>query len=351
MSSASVTIDSGVLTVPSLNAPSEDAHRYVESLFHWSKLLDEPWVDIYMSERASETLFDDRLYPLRDQLRQFFDAKGITEYAVNDIASIVNNLLQITPHLETYFKVRDVLAEQISTTPDILQSSPGSNLRSDFKRCVVLIAILREYCRNSILEHCLIIRYAPTQTVNVQALIYELEHSRNDLDALPTHPDRFDGKVLICDDFRGLIECFDESSILAESTDDNGLETAIRIGLYKSRLGRGEDPEWDDLRSLRIGRRFFDTVQDSCRNQGNSFPAKVLRAIVETLDGENLPATHPLRTGSGGGNPQRMRPADGASAMRRDIDNDHHLHYWSCGNGIVELASVSFPHDNFSIPE
>ena len=351
MSSASVTIDAGVLTVPPLNGTSEDAHRYVETLFNWSKLLDEHWVDIYMSERTSEALFGDELYPLRDQLMQFFDAKGIIEYTVNDIASVVNNLLQLTPHFETNFKMREVLAEQILMTPDILQSSPGSNLRSDLTRCVVLIAILREYCRDSILEHCLILRYAPRQTVNVRALIYELEHDRNDLDTLPTDPEVFEGKVLICDDFRGLIECLDESFILASSTDDVGLETAIRIALYKSRLGRGEDPDWDDLRGLRIGHSFIDTVQDSCENQGDSFPAKVLRAIVETLDGENLAATHAIRTGSGGGNPQRRRPADGAGAMRRDIDEDHHLHYWSCRNGVVELASVSYPHDNFSIPE
>ena len=114
---------------------------------NWSKLLDEHWVDIYMSERTSEALFGDELYPLRDQLMQFFDAKGIIEYTVNDIASVVNNLLQLTPHFETNFKMREVLAEQILMTPDILQSSPGSNLRSDLTRCVVLIAILREYCR------------------------------------------------------------------------------------------------------------------------------------------------------------------------------------------------------------
>ena len=164
MSSASVTIDAGVLTVPPLNGTSEDAHRYVETLFNWSKLLDEHWVDIYMSERTSEALFGDELYPLRDQLMQFFDAKGIIEYTVNDIASVVNNLLQLTPHFETNFKMREVLAEQILMTPDILQSSPGSNLRSDLTRCVVLIAILREYCRDSILEHCLILRYAEGRT-------------------------------------------------------------------------------------------------------------------------------------------------------------------------------------------
>ena len=348
MSSASVTIDAGVLAVPPLNGTSVDAHRYVESLFNWSKLLGEPWVDICMSACASEALSDDKLYPLRDQLKQFFDAKGIIEYAVNDIASVVNNLLQLTPHFETYFKMRDVLEEHTSMTPDILQSSPGSNLRSDLTRCVVLIAILREYCRNSILEHCLILRHAPRQTVNVRALVHELEHERKDLNSVPTSPEFFEGSVLVCDDFRGLIKCLDESAIFRSSTGDLGIRTAIRVALYKSRLARQQEPDWEEAPNLRIGRHFHEIAIRICSDQAESFSKRVLRAIVETLDGINLAAVHALRTDSGGGNPQQMRGTD--KAQRRDIDHDYHLHYWQCADGVIELASIG-PHNSFSIPE
>ena len=351
MPTASATIDAGVLTVPPRDGTTEDAHRYVETIFNCSRLLDEPWVDIYMSERASAALFGDGLFPLHDQLERFFFSKGIIEYTVNDIAAVVTNLLQLAPHFETMFKMRDVLTEQTSTTPDILESSPGESMRSDLERCVVLIAILREYCRDSIPEHCLIVRYAPRRNVNVRALIHELEHDRNDLDTLPTSPSVFEGKILICDDFRGLIGCLDESFILGNSTDDQGLKTAIRIALYKSRLGRGEDPAWDNLQGLRVGHSFIGTVQHSCAIQGDAFPAKVLRAIVDTLDGKNPAATHAIRTGPSGGDPQLTREADRAGAMRRNIDRYHHLHYWACDNGVVELASISFPHDDVSIPE
>lgn len=348
MSSTSVTIDAGVLTVPPLNGTSEDAHRYVETLFHLSKLLNEPWVDIYMSARASEALFGDKLYPLRDQLMQFFKAKGIIEYAVNDIASVVNNLLQLTPHFETYFKMREVLAEQVSTTPNILQLSPGSNLCSDLSRCVVLIAILRKYCRNSILEHCLFLRNAPKPTANVRALVYELEHERNDLNEIPISPDFFEGSVIVCDDIRGLIECLDEAYIFRHSTDNLGIRTAIRVALYKSRLARQQEPNWEEIPNLRIGRHFHEIAIPICSGQTESFSERVLRAIVETLDKINLAAVHALRTGDGGGNPQRMRGTD--KAQRRDIDHDYHLHYWQCEDGVVELASIG-PHNNFSIPE
>jgi len=343
----SVTVDAGVLVAPPEDGSADDAHRYIETLLDWRKFLDEPWVAIYMSERASEALLADGLYPFRDNLKKLFQSNGIVEYDVNTVARVVDTLLQLTPSFETYFRVRNVLAEELSTDPDILQLSAGSELQSDLARCLVLIAILRQHCRESIRDHSLILLHAPRQVVNVRAIIHEIVHDRNDLSALPTHPEMFEGNVQICDNFWGLIECLNELSILSSSTDNIGLETAIRIALYKSRINRGEDPDWHDLRCLRIGRRFFETVQISCRDQANSFRAKILRAIVETLDGKNMAAVHVLRIGSGGDDPQLIRGTDGA--MRRDIDYEFHLHYWKCDDGVVELASV-VTHNDFTIP-
>ena len=347
----SVTIDAGVLAAPPEESSVDAVHGYVDTLLDWHQLLDERWVAIYMSTRASEALFADGLYPLRDNLKNLFAANRIKRADSNTVATVVNTLLQRTPSFETYFGVRDVLTEKPSTDPDTSGLAVGNTLQSDLDRCLILIAILRKYCGDPIRDHFLILRYAPEPVVTVQAKIQVIEHDRDDLNELPTCPEMFQGDVLICDDFRGLVKCLDASSILVNSTDNVGLETAIRVALYKSRIGRGEDPDWDDLRGLSIGHSFFDGVKMSCRNQASSFRDKVLRAIVETLDGKNMEAVHEIRTSSGGGSRQLKRRADGAGAMRRDIDPDHHLHYWSCGNGVVELASVNYPHNNLSIPE
>ena len=190
----SVTIDAGVLAAPPEHGSADDAHRYIETLLDWRKLLDESWVAIYMSGGASEALFADGLYPLRDNLKKLFAANGIVEYDVNTVARVVDTLLQLTPSFETYFRVRDVLVEKLSTEPDILQLSAGKELRSDLARCLVLIAILRLHCRDSIRDHSLILRHAPRQVVNVRAIIHEIDHYRDDLSALPTHPEMFEGK-------------------------------------------------------------------------------------------------------------------------------------------------------------
>ena len=345
----SVTIDAGVLAAPPEQGSADDVHRYVETLLDWSQLLDEPWVAIYMSERASEVLFADGLFPLRDQLKRLFAASGIVEYDVNTVATVVDRLLQLTPSFETYFSIRDVLAEDLTTEPDILRLCSGTRLQSDLARCVVLIAILRRHCQEPVQDHSLILRRAPGRTVRVRALIQLLEHQRSDLGATPVPPEYFEGDVLVCDDFRGLIECLDEAAILLKAADDVGVETAIRIAVYKARLARGAAPEWDDVPDHRVGHAFRSLLQGIHPTQ--QLASRLLRAIVETLEQTNMAATHWLRTGPGGDNPQRVRGSDQAKAWRRDIDREHHLQYWACEDDTIEFASVSFPHDDFTIPE
>ena len=153
--------------------------------------------------------------------------------------------------------------------------------------------------------------------------------------------------MLVCDDFRGLIDCLDESAILVGASDDIGIDLAIRIALFKNTIAQGDSPDWSGVVLPAIGSRFRELCQQICTDQGNSVPPKILRSIIETIKGHNLSAAA-LRTGSGGNDPQKMRGSD--KAQRRDIDREFHLHYWKCADGTVELASVVY-HNDFSIPE
>ena len=345
----SMTIDAGALAVPPHNVPAEYAYRYVESLIGWGRMIDSPWMEVNMSGDSCVALYCDNLFPFYPQLRELIAYTGIKDFDANTVNTVVLRLLgQSVPSFEEYFGVSNVLSEDLSVSPDVLRQSLGDALRSDLSRCLILTAILRKYCRESIHSHALILRHAPSQVVKVRAVIDEIEHDRNDLDELPTSPAVFEGDIPICDDFNGLIECMDEISIFADSRDQVSLDAAIRIALFKLRLERGSEPEWDELPEFRIGENFLDTAIEAC-NSGDALPGKVLRAIVETLEGLNLADVHALRTGPGGNNPKQMRGKD--QAMRRDIDLKYHLHYWSCEDDLVELATVSYPHDNFRIPE
>lgn len=343
----SVTIDAGVLAVPRVDCLKDYALQYVDNLLDWSKLLDEPWVAIYMSERASESLFADGLYPLRDQLRELFTAQGIVEYDFNTVARITNQLLAITPSFETYYRVKDVLSEHLETDPDVIRLTTHEGLQSDLARCITLIAVLRKHCSQPMGGHSLILREVPKQVIQVRVQIYELQHSRDDIPALPSPPDLFEGDVLVCDDFRGFIECLDESIILVGASDDIGVELAVRIALFKHDIAQAGFQDWSGVVVPTIGSNFRELCQRVCADQGDAMPPKILRSIVETVKSINLPAVHALRTGTGGNNSQRMRGPD--KAQRRDIDREFHLHYWECADGTVELASVVY-HDDFTIP-
>ena len=343
-----VTIDASVLAVPHFSCTKDDAFQYVDTLLDWSKLLDETWVAIYMSERASEALIADELYPFRKHLSELFKAHGIVEYDANTVARITEELLKCTPSFEIYYRVKEVLYEHLETKPDIIGLTIHDDLRSDLVRGIILIAVLRKYCSLPLGGHSLILRKAPKQVVQVRTQIHDLEHDRDDLPDLPCPPEFFEGDVLVCDDFRGLIECLDESVILVGTSDNRGIELSIRIALFKHALAQKEDPEWETTQVPSIGTKFRETCQQCCSNMGNSLPLKILRSIIETIEGQNLSAVHVLRTGPGGNDQQRTRGSD--KAQRRDIDREFHLHYWDCADGRIELASVVYHHD-FSIPE
>lgn len=346
----SVTIDAGVLAVPPLHGATEDdARQYVDTLLDWSKLLDKPWVAIYMSERASETLLTEGLYPLREQLDTLLRANSIVDLPIDSVVIVVDRLLRRTPSFEAHFSINDVLAENLITEPDVLGLCAGSGLQSELGRCIVLTAILRQHCQRQIWDHSLILRNAPDRVVHVTTLIQYLEHQRSDLAGLLMAPEVFSGDVLVCDSFRGLIECLDEARILLQATGNYGIEIAVQIAVYKTQLASEQEPNWDDVPPCRIGSAFRSALQSL--HPTYQLTLKLLRAIVETLEQTNMIDTHPLRTGRGGADPQRIRESDNARAWRRDIDRDHHLHYWVCPDGEVEIASISYPHDDFEIPE
>ena len=78
MNVPSVTIDAAVLAPPTEDSPVAAVHRYIEKLLGWSKL-DKSWVDIYMSEKTSEALVTDGLYPIYKDLKKLFAANNTSD--------------------------------------------------------------------------------------------------------------------------------------------------------------------------------------------------------------------------------------------------------------------------------
>jgi hypothetical protein len=351
MANATITIDAGLLAVPPVGSSADDAQHYVERILDWAKLLDEPWIALCMSARSTQVLFEDGVYPVRDQLRQCFAHHGISQFSVNDVATVVNKLLQHTPSFETYYRVREALCENFSTSPDVMQFCTGQGLQTDLARCILLLAILRSHCREDILQNALILKYCPNRIIQIRALVHEIDHDRSGwAPDIPAPPEYFEGDVLACDDFLGLLACIEETAVLTGATDSDGVEIAIRVRLYKSRLARHEDPDWDNVAGMSMGSHFEDSILQCCQDADPGFADRALRAICEAIDKRSLRSIHPLRTGPGGNAPQRRRSFDNAKAWRRDIDHEYHLHYWDLPDGSIELATVGI-HSDYAILE
>ncbi len=139
----------------------------------------------------------------------------------------------------------------------------------------------------------------------------------------------------------------DEVAIWKSAENGIGLALAMKIAVYKSRLERNIEPDWDEIEGFRFGREFYPRMRECEQGGSPGLAERTLRALAETIDGQNMRAVHAKRLGSGGDNPQEMRGAN--KAWRRDIDREYHLHYWECANGTIEFASVG-PHNMFDIP-
>ena len=345
-------IDAGVLAAPLQHDRADKVHHYVETLLDWYRLLDEPWISVHLSERASELLVEEGLYPLRTALQKVFKRNGIVQYDVNTVAQMAERLLKLTPSFEAFFGVREVLLDQLETKPSLLSLTIGQNMAEDLGRCVVLMAILGRHCsgvpdRN----HRFVVRGSQgSGEIYVRAIIHEIEHARDDMEPLPTPPEKFEGIVPAFHDFRGFLGSIDEVAMWRSATAETRKELAIRIAVYKSRTQRNLQPEWGDQVRIRIGKKFVQMADSVCRNNPDALVRAMFRSIAETGDRLNLAATHALRDSQSGGSRQRHRSIDGATAWRRDIDYEYHLHYWECSDGIAELASMG-AHNDFSIPE
>lgn len=346
-SSPSVTLDASILIVPDVDCGAECAYQFVERLVGWSQLINEATFTIVMSEKASESLATECLFPLYSQLSALLSANKIVEYDATTLNTIVTKLLTVTPTFESHFGMVDVLSENLDLCPDIRQFSSHLCIQSDLARCMTMIAVLQKFSPGSSKSHMLVLRNAPTQVVRVTANIQFIEHSRSDMPTLTGGAESIDGEVKVCTDFRGLIYSLDESAILLAATDDRGVTFAIQVALFKELEFHSEFSDWTQIKTPEIGREFRELCRQICADQGLAITKKILRSIVETVKVRKMSAVHALRTGGGGNEPQRMRGSD--KAQRRDIDHDLHLHYWECADGTIELAAVVH-HNDMSIP-
>lgn len=342
-----VTIDASVLAIPQ-NQTASSIERYVEKLLDWKELQRESWVDVNTSRYAAELLNEDNLYPDYGTMKLMFSENEVKKYNWQDVTVQLEALMYQTTNFEDCIEqkgieVEEISAEQITTEPDVFKSCPGVQIQEDLKRCVVLIAASQSLSTQKIPCHVLALHATQAKSIKVSALVSGIA-SYDDKEAIQSKSaKKLVESILIAEDSRGIIEYVDEAEILKKATSNYELHEAVMIATRKNNSANCLLPKYN------IGTEFLSSILERLTFKPE-LAKPLLRAIVETLAGTNMNDTHKLRKAKSGGAPIRKRGRDNAEAWRRDIDCDHHLHYWK-GNNCLELACVSYPHDNFDIPE
>ena len=292
-----------------------------------------------MSEESQYALGDAGVYPDFEKLKELIRNKRVKFYDAVTSCGAIESLFKKAR--ARAFDLTGSESDISKTRPDILTPVADEALKKALcASCLILVTLHQRDKKDD--KHLLFLRCAPEPEVVVTA---KMPAAKTDGDCVE---ESF--KFPACHDFNGLIKCFDASYILANCEDKEGVREAIQVAWHQSQLERGKNPDWEwdaSPPNLRIHKDFLGTVRKHCK-QGK-IQEKLLRTIVELLHGENMDTEHPIRVSKGGDGKKRKR--DGATAWRRDIDDEYHLHYWRCPHNIVELAVVAYPHDSFSIPE
>jgi hypothetical protein len=347
-----VTIDGSLIAVPPTTCSRDDAHSYVDRLLEWGRLLDNSEVIVFLSVDTCSALDAEGVYPIRQHLKELFRVHPIVEFTVNDIAQLTVRLLSKSQTFEDLLGIRDVLHDPVLTNPNVLDGIPYPRLKSLLERCLISMAIIEKYCSDWVGVNLLVLRSPSPHPVEIRSRIHEIEHVRNDIGSIPYHPAEFLGCVAVYNGFAALVESVDEYPLMANAKSFLAYSSAMKFAIFKYRIKIGQHPDWDSLEKVipAIGEDFLDSLHGCCKSSDPRLMERAVRAMMETIHGQNMAAVHQLREGSGGNAKQRTRTKDKAKAQRRDIDYEFHLHYWDCPDGSVELASVVY-HNDFSIPE
>ena len=346
----SVTIDTAVFAPPPIDSAADDVHQFVTTLLEWRDAMEDDRVEVYTSKWAPDVLMNCELYPIRPQLKELLQRAEVLEYDANTIAVLAETLLGRSAKIEDVLGISDVLVEELTIVPNVFSTHLPAPLRLEAERCAIVVSIADQYCNEPLVQaHAIAIRaHDFGSVVRVRGLLQDIEHQRGDLAGLPMAPEYFEGGAFVCSSFHKLLMGLDETAILRAGTTESHARAAINLGLYKRRVAAGQRAVWQDLPSFAIGQEFVASLQEHHVDSGSGLAERLMRAIIETIDHENLGSTHWLRKGAGANDPQRMRGKD--AAWRRDIDYEYHLHYWQCHAGHVELARLVV-HNDFSIPE
>lgn len=345
---ASIVLDPRLLAAPAAGSTADEFYSFVDRLLEWSNFGQQKGAALAITQDAASKLAEDNAYPMPKSLADEMWQVGIREYDLPTLKQLCDRFLNPKVTLQQHLRVRGVLCDGRTINPS-LPAAPSLPATTEEAECNAVALAVLNHCQCSNVYFGFALEHGVgVSEVSVRAILHDIEHDRDDLGGLATLPSPIAGAVSVCSSLAEYALACDFGRLLVLAGNDDQMILAIRLAILGRRRKSGADTDWDNLPEVFVGEEFRERAQAVAR-LGPSHGANVVETVVDLYESTNEQQTHWLRTGPGGGNPQRIIRRFGA--WRRDVANDVHVHYWKGPNGKIELSWVSHPHDDFYIAD
>ncbi|NTW87895.1 MAG: hypothetical protein HGB26_01945 [Desulfobulbaceae bacterium] len=324
-------LDPSSLALSSMGNTHEDALGYIEELGAWNKLGSKKFNIAITSQETWYSLFEDKQLPDEISLQKRLLKCNVQEHDANDVIRHINNIIMRRPYLEEVAPPPQ--EEKIIPLKNDMHVQ-GPNMHRIFSRIIETLK-----------------RRDSTGMEQLSIIAQKIVKANKWLPEQPsggvTVEAEANSVLLLAGNYQGFLQHINIAMLLSSHPFDEH-ELAIALQLIYDRYTGAPTPS-EDIPHYNIGDPFIKRIHSL--KPAPEIIEKLVTIMVETLLEVNLRDAHHLRIDRAGGAPPRKRNKDGALAWRRDIDREHHLHYWKGDGGYVEFAWFSFPHDDFECPE
>lgn len=344
----SALLDPFLLAVPDEKATHGEVESYIQGVLDWAHLRDEPWVNIYLSERTLECLHEEGCFPLYPLLGRALRVHAIDYVDANTVAGLLNWLMQQTPFLEDRFGVVDILADPLSWTPDLLLVRPLRRATEELLRSLAILGLViaRRVLGSSETRLATRAPSSPDRRIHVRARIQYAEERGGRPAGAASYPVDVAATFVLCESVEEFLGSIDPVEIWTAGRGEGSARLAIRLAVFaRAREVRGQ-LAWENTESFSFGNEFWRSIVACGFVTEEAKVRRLLRCVANTVLGLDLAGTHALRETEGGNAPQRLRGGD--RAMRRNIDYEYHLHYWERAPAPPELSNLA-THNDFHI--
>lgn len=345
---ASIALDPRILAAPQGNASRDQIYDFVDRLLSWQSFANERGSSVVISRDAASKLAEDGAYPMPADLKKQMSEVGVIEYDMPTLQKLCDLFLNPKVSFQDYVGVEALLYDSHSFNPELLPYPhlPATTVEAESN--AVALAVLNHCgCKNNICGLAVENRFG-NGAMDVSAKLHDIEHRRDDLHKLTELPSQIKGKLSVTSTLAEFAACADFGKLLLSAIDDHQLKLCIKLAIFASRASLDAETEWDSFPEINLGKQFRVRAQEVADIK-IGFGGNIVESVVALYEAANDRLTHEIRTGPGGGDPQKRCGSYGA--WRRDVASSVHLHYWKGPGGVIELAWVAHPHDDFYIPD